>query len=105
MSHAPVCRDFISQCAFRPKRQLVPGGLSIDQELTATRIARGDVCTCTVSLFADNEKQPKIAPARTQQVFSGRDHSRDDALCVTSATTPDMIPVFAGGNKRRDRIH
>src|SRR5690242_12376557 len=86
MSHAPVCRDLISQCAFRAKRELVPGGLSVDQKLTATRIARGNVRTCTVSLFADDEKQSEIALTRPKELFGGRDHSGNDAFGITSAT-------------------
>ncbi len=105
MRHSPVCHDLISQRAFGPKRELVPGRLTIDQELTATRIARGHVCTGAITLFTHNKKQPEIPPARAKQRFSGCNHSRDDALRITRAATPDVVVVLVRGNKRRNRIH
>ena len=62
--HAAVGDDFVAQRAFRAERQLVLGGLAVDEEPRAARRFRGSVCAGAVALLADHEEQPEIADAR-----------------------------------------
>ncbi len=68
--------DLVAQRALGAERQLVFGGLAVDEESRSARLLRRAIGAGAVALLADDEQQPKSAAARFQQRFGGRESWR-----------------------------
>ena len=104
VGHLAGGADFVAERALAAERELVFGGLAVDDVARAARRCGGFVGAGAVALLADHEEQAEAAMAVFQQGFDGFDHAGDDALGVAGAASPDEVVVFAGGEERRHGI-
>ena len=101
MGHAPGGDDFATQRAFGSERELVLGGLAIDQVAGAAAVPGGLESSRAVALLADHEQQPDVADAFLERLAHGEDHGRDDAFGVAGSAAPDARVVLARREERR----
>ena len=97
--------DFIAQRALGAERQLVFGGLAVDDVARAARRAgppdtRRRCCAPRPPRTAGRNRARRLRAAPRR-----RDHGGDDALGVAGAAAPDVVVVLARGEERRHGIH
>ncbi len=104
VGHLAGGADLVAKRAFAAQRQLVLGGLAVDDVARAAGCLGSLVSARAVALLADHEQQPKAAASLGEQRLDGFDHAGDDALGVAGASSPNEFVVLAGGEKRRHGI-
>src|SRR3954468_22395156 len=105
MRHPATRGHLVTQSSFGAESQLVLRGLTVNDELRATRVFRRHVCSGAISLFTHNKQKAQITPSTLKQAFSGRDHGSDDALRVAGAAAPDRIFILTGRKEWRHGVH
>ena len=104
VGHLAGGADLVAQRALAAERELVFGGLAVDDVARAARRLGGFVGAGAVALLADHEEQAEAAMAIFEQRLDGLDHAGDDALGVAGAASPDELVVLARGEEGRDGI-
>ena len=104
VGHLAAGADLVAERALAAERELVLGGLAVDDVARAAGRLGGFVSARAVALLAHHEEQPEAAVSRGEQRLDGLDHAGDDALGVAGAASPDEFVVLAGGEKRRHGI-
>ena len=102
--HAAGGDDLVAQRALGAERELVLGGLAVDEEVRAARRLGGGVGAGAVALLADDEQQAEVAHARASSASAALIMDGDDALGVAGAASPDVLVVLARGEERRHGI-
>ena len=91
------------QRAFGRQRQLVFGGLAVDQELRASWLLVGYLCSLAVALFAHQEQQADMN-TDVLQLLSRADLCGNDSLGIARTSTVDSVSLRRG-KERRHNVH
>lgn len=80
----------------RTERQLILGGLAVDEVLRPAQLLRHEVSAGAIALLAHHQQEREIAHPFLQQAFDGEEHACLDAFGVAGAAAPDQFVIFAG---------
>jgi hypothetical protein len=92
----PWARSSTRSAPFGGEGEAVVGGLAVDEEARAARVAVGDLRTGGVALLADDEEQAHLH-ARVAQALGRGDLRGDDAFGVAGAAAVEELVVLGAG--------
>ena len=88
MRHSALRNDFVTQRAFGAKRELVLGGLAIDQNLDSARMF-GRICAPALLRSSPTTNRIRNCARLFPAAHSSSNHRSDNAFGVARAAAPD----------------